>query len=420
MNYVRFVIRSLADWSRPEKAEQFLQMLISEDDIFLPEKYDNREPERFSFDAADITRAVEIWTGPTAWLLLKRRKPFHMTTTVEWVYKEQRRFNEIRGSVDARVFEHEEGVGKFLRFAKRVWIWGEATHGYVCHESDWNAKNRFGRPTRVSSGRLVWTGGVDLRQGLPGIYWANFFGPQYVDFFGSQKLPSVPAYHKEKLPDGGFVILTARSPLDFGTPAVHALEQAVVDHLGRDAFFQKDNPEKQCRTPIFAFKQASTGHPFEVKASDPVTEFIPDPHSFIAEAPALAEAAAESFKARLDYSGDSLKLVDDLILRKSRRLGGVSTQRERTRELIRQLTAYYGEVLQRNFSGRWLVARGSAGSLHPVVGLAIDEFQLMEYPFTRVIRLWEERQRADGLAVRFHLIKTGEWGRLEKRLREIH
>lgn len=420
MSYIDMNMKSTQDWSATEKAQEFVDILVLEDDFLLPQKYDSREPERFVFDASNLAKLFEIWASETAWLTLKRRKPFPIWILIQnWKYREHRQFNQIMAGFDERYFAEEDNIARLLSCAKRLYVWGGITHGYICHRQDWDVKNYFGVETKVASGKSVVTGGLRLQEGLPGIYWANYFGPLYVNFFGREKFLTAPAYHKEELSDGGFLLLTAPSPLDYGRPEVRALEEAIIDHLGRDAFFEKAHPQKVCRVPQFTFEQASLGRPIEVVAYDPVAKVIPDPYRFIQEAPALAEALVRRFRGKLDYSPESLKSVDDFILKKSYRRPEPWTQGEEGRRLMQELTAYYGETLRHHLQGEWVVLKGSGGDLHPAVIFTIGGVKQVEYPFARVDKLWEERVRADGLAIHFMLLQTGEWSRLEQHLQTL-
>jgi len=412
-------MRSTQDWNAITKAQELINILIQEDDFLLPQRYDSREPERYVFEVNNLAKLFEIWASDTAWLSLKRRKPHLWWMLIQnWRYREHKRFNQIMSGFDERYFAKEYNVVRILSCAKRLYVWGNMTYGYICHEQDWGEKNYFGIPTRVASGKTVSTGGLDLREGLPGIYWANFFGPLYVEFFGREKFLSAPAYFKEELPDGGFLLLTAPSPLDYGRPEVRALEEALMDHLGRDAFFEKARPDKLCRVPQFTFAQASFGRPIEVVAYDPLPEVIPDPLRFIQEAPALAELLIRRFKGKLDYSPESLKQVDDFILKKSYRRPHPWAQ-EAGRQLVRELTAYFGEVLRRQLQGEWVVLEGSGGALHPAVVFTVGGVKQDAWPFARVIKLWVERVRADGLAIHYMLLQSGEWARLEQHLNKL-
>ena len=412
-------MKSSKDWSTAKKAQEFVDILLSEDDFLLPQYYYGNERKRYVFESGNLEKLFDIWASETAWLSLKRRKPFPTWMVIEeWRYREHEQFNQIMAGFDEHYLTKEDKVSKLVSCAKRLYVWGDIIHGYICHELDWNVKNYFGVETKVASGRFVVTGGLRLQEGLPGIYWANFFGPIYVDFFGREKFLTVPAYHKEELPDGGFLVLTAPSPLDYDRPEVRVLEEAILDHLGRDAFFEKAYPEKLCRVPHFTFEQASLGHPIEVVAEDPVLKVIPDPLRFIQEAPALAEALVRRFKGKLDYSPDSLKQVDDFILRRSYRHPH-PWERKADRHLVQELTAYFGEVLCRQLRGEWMVLQGSGGDPHPVVVFTVGGVKQVAWPFFQIMKLWEERVRADGLAIHYYLLQSGEWTRLEQHLKKL-
>jgi len=67
-----------------------------------------------------------------------------------------------------------------------------------------------------------------------------------------------------------------------------------------------------------------------------------------------------------------------------------------------------------NHGGKWIIREGSGGNLHPVVLFTVKKKEQDEYPFTRVIKLWSDRDRADGLAIRYNLLKRGEVRKAER------
>lgn len=407
MNYAKMVLKSTSDWTSVEKARQFVDILISQNDFLLPQKFDRYQPEKFIFDPNNLSKFIEIWTSDIGGLITNRKKPYAAWMMVEMCYRESRRFNEFISGFDERYFNEEGNITKLLSCAKRLYDWGSVTHGYLCHAEDWQSKNRYGRIVEDAKGRLSAGGGTNLSEGLPGVYWVNFFGPAYVEFFGREKFRTVPAYHKEELADGGFLILTCAGPFDHGKPHVRESEEKIIDHLGREAFFEKAYPKKVCKVPQFTFEQKALGRPIEVIAYDPVSEAIPDPHRFIQEATQLAEALSKHFSVKLDYSPRSLDKLDDFILRKSYRQRK-PLAKENWRRLIQELTAYYGEVLRRNLQGKWVAREIEKSIVHPTVVFIVDRQEEDEYPFARIMKLWSERERADGLAIRYHLLASGE------------
>ena len=240
------------------------------------------------------------------------------------------------------------------------------------------------------------------RYGIPGVYWANFFGPIYVRLFGREKFLTVPAYQREEMPNGSFLLLTSASPVHYTYPKARAFERAIVDHLGQHAFFEKKRPQKAILAPRFSFEQITRKETPNVVAFDPISRVIPDVKAFTNDALRKAEALSLRFANGMDYSPRSLNQIDRFIPDQPCKVGE-TWDNEGERELVQLLTAYYGEVLRRYFGGEWRIAAGSGGKLHPVVAFRMNRAEQVEYVFTRIIKLWSERESGDALAVRFQV-----------------
>ena len=394
MDYIELVLKSSRDWSSVERADELVRIFASGGDFILPEKFDQRAPERFTFDPENLTKLHKFWTSRSPGVLFKRKKPY--LNWLDLTISHVRRFNEILSGFDDRYFKEQDKVAKLISFVKQLYKWGNVDHGYVCHRKDWQAKNRFDRPIEIE-GKPLMGGGTLLGESLPGIYWLNFFGPTYVSFLGKDKFVSLPTYYKEELSDGGFMVLTAQSPFDYDKTETKKLEKEIIAHLGNDVFFDKSNPTKQCRVPGLIEEYAST--PVEVIAYDPIKDIIPDVKLFIEEVAQLAEGLLNQLNGDADYSVDSLDLLDNFILKKSYR-NAEPWKKEKGRHLLQQITAYYGEVRRRELKGNWSTKQGSDGDLHPVIVFSAKHRTEIEYLFPHVIRLWTSRERTDGLSTR--------------------
>lgn len=86
----------------------------------------------------------------------------------------------------------------------------------------------------VVGGRGV---GLELAEGIPGVYWGNYLGPFYVEWFGRERLDTTPCVEKRWLDTGGIFFTTAPTPFEWDTSEARQLQQAVKEHLGTDAFF---------------------------------------------------------------------------------------------------------------------------------------------------------------------------------------
>ena len=92
--------------------------------------------------------------------------------------------------------------------------------------------------------------GVDYHTALPGLYWLNFFGPDYVALMGKEKLLSAPAYRVAEVGNGIFLQLHANAD-EWNQPHGIAREEAVEAHIGAQYFFSKKDPSRTTVAPDF-------------------------------------------------------------------------------------------------------------------------------------------------------------------------
>jgi len=395
---LQLVMRSVSPWQSLARCDELVDRLAALGDFVLPEKFGDHEPARHRLDLNNRARLHQIWQSRVGGVFFQRRKPAVTWLTFLLLGPQLRRPCELLGGFDER-YGRGENLGRLLEAARQIYHWGEVDHGFIAHDHDWNAKNYFGVPTTVAGGRTLSSGGLHLEDGLPGIYWANFFGPRYVEFLGSERMASAPAHHKEPLQDGGWLLLTSPGPLDHGLPATRACEQALLEHLGRDAFFDRGQPTRVCRAPDLGLG----GSPSYEAGIDPIQMVIPSVDAFLVESARLAQALVERLDGALDYSVASLATVDSFILKRSsrRHQPWLTSQ---GRGLLRELTAYYGEVLRQNLGGKWTIDPATS---HPAIEYRKGGELTGELPFTRVIRLWCERDPGDSLVATFRMSEAG-------------
>jgi hypothetical protein len=149
-----------------------------------------------------------------------------------------------------RFIHYFEGVGTSdqvdicLEYGKSIFRLFKPDYGNVRSYPEYFSKNLVEGPIVANAV------GINLRKHLPGIYWANFFGPRYVEFFGEGRLMSAPAHDVQRLGEAGILLLMSKSPFDYDKAEVKETEEAVVEHLGPEAFFFKSDPEeKKYRAP---------------------------------------------------------------------------------------------------------------------------------------------------------------------------
>ncbi len=123
------------------------------------------------------------------------------------------------------------------------------------HQDEFRAKNII---ERYDAGPKV-----KVKSGAPGppecltdLYWLNFFGELYVEFFGLERLMMAPA-HQVKYLESGVWLATAATPFDFRKRDVRVRVEKINGFLGRDSFFDRNRPGGPYKSPRFDFSQLS-------------------------------------------------------------------------------------------------------------------------------------------------------------------
>jgi hypothetical protein len=78
---------------------------------------------------------------------------------------------------------------------------------------------------------------INLEKGLPGIFWANFFGTKYVKLIGRKKLIAAPSYKKQEITNEGLLVITAPSPVDTTNEIYRKRQEELQDYIGLEFFY---------------------------------------------------------------------------------------------------------------------------------------------------------------------------------------
>jgi hypothetical protein len=134
-----------------------------------------------------------------------------------------------------------DGFHRMLRLGEAVYVALKSTYARLYTQPEFQAEH-FSRSER----KLL---GVRFGPAIPGVYSLNIFGPPIVRFFGDALFETCPAYNKWRLPEGSWVIQIGESPADWALPETRDMKERVKRHLGLDAFFDIDQPDRRIRTP---------------------------------------------------------------------------------------------------------------------------------------------------------------------------
>ncbi|HEV2120656.1 MAG TPA: hypothetical protein VGS11_11225 [Candidatus Bathyarchaeia archaeon] len=208
----------------------------------------------------------------------------------------------------------------------------------------------------ISSQRRKQPAGMDLKRGIPDIFWANFLGPEYVEMFGVDKVFSAPSYSVEGLQDGGALMLLSASPQEYlrAQELFDRRRLEIKNHLGSEAF-NTGEESHQVRIPKFRYEEdwkaeqariLALPRKVDLLASIPRREW----EDWIENNEAIALAFISDLKLEgfaSDYSKNSLEDLDTYIEALGKR------QRELSIDLIKKIAAYVTQIVIRETGAKW-------------------------------------------------------------------
>jgi len=253
---------SSLDCGSRDVGRQFLEILLRFG--FVPERFGDEDPPTIKFNPSSTAEFMNEWEKHPGQLVIEKRgrnsfqalvhlgvNPYVVMSTYFVFFLRDQYFGS-------------ESPSKFLLFAEEMYALFKPVQGDIGHYEDRKAKTFIRTPIILGKLRTYAEGYIPVNPtwGLPGIYWANFLGPIFVEFFSREKIEAAPCYSKKRLGDGGYLILTSESPLDYSKVETKQRERTLTEYFGDDTVFDKNRPDRILKSPL----------PFRGKRPSPPTE----------------------------------------------------------------------------------------------------------------------------------------------------
>jgi hypothetical protein len=231
-------------WREPSKAHELISILHRFDDVDLsPLRYGSSTSRTFALKDYSDDEIGELWTRVGGGIFKGSNKWNAVIQVFFMKGPKARAMSSLWIHLDEAFFIDEGRTKRFIELCKEIYLWGDMDHGYIAHQLEYDRKNKLGPQGGF--------GGANLKIALPGVYWINFFGPLYVSWFGEDKFRKLAVGSKERLKDGGWMIITRKNPAAYASKQALQQERTVVTQLGRDAFFERRKLNKKISTPNF-------------------------------------------------------------------------------------------------------------------------------------------------------------------------
>lgn len=255
-NWMNTVIYGRAQFDTHERAQKLLEMLCRHES-FVPNRYGWHEPIRSAFSPDNMEGAIAALLNeernrrypddPSGMVLLKRTGPPKSLYYVDWSGMKAAPFGVSFYDVEAQFVRDTNMLEQWAQFSFSLFATHDAWFAYMAIDEEKAQKTRFIWTVPKNAPR-GWTPGTKaegffgakLQRGIPGVFWGNYFGSFYVEWFGREKFETLPCVEKRELPTGGLFFTTAPTPWDWDKPEYHRLQRQVMEHLGADAFFDME------------------------------------------------------------------------------------------------------------------------------------------------------------------------------------
>jgi len=243
-----------------EHAKEIVDYLLAHPN-FAPSRFGEYEPFK-RITASNLEQAIELIVNQTGqkldpdriWSMVHFEQTSYpqFSGVVSWSKLPHSAFSRSFYSIEDSFVRKAKQLDKWLYFVQgllglhKAWYMSCALseEGLKKNFLEWRSQHpRAKDPTRGVGGASGV--GLKLEQGIPGVYWGNYFGPFYVDWFGREKFETLPCTKKQWLETGGVFFTTAPTPFDWDTPEARQTQQAVKEHLGIETFFDMETVRRQ-------------------------------------------------------------------------------------------------------------------------------------------------------------------------------
>ncbi len=206
-----------------ELARLLLSLLCSKEE-FRPAAF--QIGQRWIPIASDFGLVTDHWMA-TSSINLRNSSEYKAQLTLTMSWSASGKYNTSLFWVEQEYFTDQERIERYLELQIGLYALLEASYGYIHQTQDAIEMSTYRHPIH---GRTVRA--IDLPNGLPGVFWANFFGPEYVAKVTRAKLLAALCYKVQELFDGGVMILISPSPIGPNLEPNRVAQARLRNYLG--------------------------------------------------------------------------------------------------------------------------------------------------------------------------------------------
>jgi len=249
-------VETWRDISSPDVASAVIERVLAEGEGFAFDRMGHEEPLKRRFRPED---AATLWAENTStrdslevgWFIAEKKTQPHGSMMAHWQRKPRGLWlNWISLWADEEYFRTAEKIQRVLDLMAELSHFVGSGYGLGHHDAERKAKGWVDEI--LPGGRKAKTTiTLKSQEGLIDLWWANLFGPPYVDLFGEERIQNCPAREVRKIGAKAYLVLTAPTPFDWSLQEARELQERAKRHLGLEAFFDRDNPSRKPSAPVW-------------------------------------------------------------------------------------------------------------------------------------------------------------------------
>src|SRR5215813_1789190 len=224
---------------KEDLAVKLLNLLLRNNTPYVPEKWGADGRPRYGIDLNDFSPIIKEWLAPNEFkdLLFARKRPAPAEMWLDIDRFERAKFNYFNAYISDKYFKEVGQENELLDLITDICLATDAVYGFIVHKTQESRQSPILTPA----------------ERLPGIYWANFFGQPYIDFFGREKLLATPCHEVREINENLILLLTAESPFQPEMLEDDVIPDLIKGYLNQNAFAGPRFPDEPCEVPKFDF-----------------------------------------------------------------------------------------------------------------------------------------------------------------------
>jgi hypothetical protein len=208
---------------------KFLSIIYQKAQDYSPEKVDYGKKWK-TINSKNFSNVINVWEKVNN-LHFRREKKFR--SDIALLLGNMQSGNHIVSYwVEEPLFSEIDQTEGFLQMSIALYELLHPLYGFI-HQTE----DKVERSTVYNEKYGKTAIPVNLNKGIPGIFWANFFGPDFVEMVGKSKLLIAPSFKTIELSDGGILILTSSSPLNPSHLQNRKKQKELYVFLGANMFY---------------------------------------------------------------------------------------------------------------------------------------------------------------------------------------